>query len=98
MMRKIISLIILIVFLFTLTLLVFAEMTGDGVLDKMEEVRDIQTNQMEIKLELYDPSGSKRVRTLTNISKDYGQKKTLSRFLSPADVEGTGFLSIEKVD
>lgn len=96
MMKKIISLITLIVLLFTLTLLVSAEMTGDEILNKMEEVRDIQTNQMEIKLELYDTSGSKRVRTLTNISEDYGQKKTLSRFLSPADVEGTGFLSIDK--
>lgn len=59
MMKKIISLLILIVMIFSMTLLVSAEMTGDEILNKMEEVRDIQTNQMELKLELYDPSGSK---------------------------------------
>ncbi|PRX27147.1 outer membrane lipoprotein-sorting protein [Orenia metallireducens] len=95
-MKKIISLTTLIVLIFSLTVVASAKMTGDDVLNKMEEVRDVQTTQMELKLELYDSSGSKRVRTLRNISKKIERKKALSRFLSPSDVEGTGFLSIDK--
>jgi hypothetical protein len=95
-MKRLISLITLIVLLFGLNLVVFAKVTGDDLLDKMEEVRDVQTTNLEIKLELYDSSENKRVRTLRTISKNVERKKSLSRFLSPAEVEGTGFLSIDK--
>ncbi len=46
---------------------------------------------------LINKSGRKRVREFTIYTKDYGPlQKRLIRFHSPADIEGTGFLSIEK--
>ena len=48
-------------------------------------------------MELIGKGGRKRVRDLTIYSKDTGSlRKTLIRFHSPADIAGTGFLSIEK--
>jgi len=48
-------------------------------------------------MELISKSGRKRVRGLTTYRKDYGSlRKQLIRFGSPADIEGTGFLSLEK--
>lgn len=50
-------------------------------------------------MELVSEGGRKRTRELTVYSKDYGGlQKTLIRFDSPADIEGTGFLSTEKED
>lgn len=46
---------------------------------------------------LIDKNGRKRIREHTVSVKDYGPLiKTVIRFHSPADIEGTGFLSIEK--
>jgi Protein of unknown function (DUF1329). len=48
-------------------------------------------------MELIGKSGRKRVRELTTYRKDYGSlRKQLIRFGSPADIEGTGLLSLEK--
>ncbi|MBW1717847.1 MAG: outer membrane lipoprotein-sorting protein [Deltaproteobacteria bacterium] len=48
-------------------------------------------------MELISKGGRKRVRQFTIYTKDDGPlQKTLIRFHSPADIEGTGFLSIEK--
>jgi len=48
-------------------------------------------------MELISKGGRKRVRELITYRKDYGPlQKTLIRFNSPADIQGTGFLSIEK--
>lgn len=48
-------------------------------------------------MELISKGGRKRVRNHTIYIKDYGSpRKTLIRFHSPADIEGTGFLSVEK--
>lgn len=74
------------------------QMTGKDILDRMEEVNDSRSVQMEIKLVLYDSAGNKRERRLKNSSIDYDQSKTLSRFLAPNDIEGTGFLSIDRED
>jgi hypothetical protein len=45
-----------------------------------------------------DASGNQRVRKFSSSSKDYkdeGVKKSLMRFMEPADVKGTGFLTFE---
>ncbi len=47
-------------------------------------------------MELIPARGQKRTRELTIIGMDQGAvRKTLIRFISPADINGTGFLSIE---
>ncbi|MCG2759492.1 MAG: outer membrane lipoprotein-sorting protein [Desulfobacteraceae bacterium] len=48
-------------------------------------------------MKLINKRGHERIRDFTSYSKDYGPIiKQLIRFTSPADIEGTGFLSIEK--
>ena len=48
-------------------------------------------------MKLINKRGNERIRDFTTYSKDYGPLiKQLIRFTSPADIEGTGFLSIEK--
>jgi len=50
-------------------------------------------------MELISKSGRKRTRGLTTYRKDYGSlRKQVIRFDSPADIEGTGLLSLEKED
>jgi outer membrane lipoprotein-sorting protein len=47
---------------------------------------------------VYDANGNKRVRKFKSASKDFkeqGVKKTIMKFLEPADVKGTGFLTFE---
>jgi hypothetical protein len=54
---------------------------------------DSLSNQV---MELVPAHGQKRVRELTISSSDRGNvRKTLIRFTSPADIQGTGFLAIE---
>lgn len=49
-----------------------------------------------IEMYLVDKMGFKRKRLLQVYTKDYGElMKTFIRFLKPADIEGTGFLSLE---
>lgn len=47
-------------------------------------------------MELISVQGQKRIRELTITSRDHsGNRKTLLRFTSPAEIQGTGFLAIE---
>lgn len=49
-------------------------------------------------LVIKDAKGNQRVRKFTSATKEYpkeGVKKTIMRFLEPADVKGTGFLTFE---
>ncbi|MBM3240126.1 outer membrane lipoprotein-sorting protein [Candidatus Poribacteria bacterium] len=74
---------------------VAAELTGDEILKKEEENEpesEISVSEMTI----VHKSGSKRVRTIKAWMK--GDDYTLVRFLTPADVEGTGFLSVKDDD
>lgn len=97
--KRVINLVLIIGLTFSMTGLVFAgSLTGSQVLDKMEEVRDTTSAQLNLSMELYNSAGNKRIRKLKSMSKDKGKEKSLIRFLSPADVEGTGFLSIDKLD
>ena len=82
-------------------LLIFApssgaqELTGDEILKKVEENRadsEIMISEMTI----VHKSGAKRVRKIKSWMK--GDDYTLVRFLSPANVKGTGFLSVKDDD
>jgi outer membrane lipoprotein-sorting protein len=72
------------------------DLSGDDVLDKVEESIDAQSSEIKLKMELYNDSGSMRERKLEAFSKDGEYDKALIRFLSPANVEGTAFLAKDK--
>lgn len=59
--------------------------------------RDVgQDSQRQMTMELISARGQSRVREVTMLIKDVGPvRKTLMRFTAPADISGTGFLSIE---
>ncbi len=51
----------------------------------------------KMKMVLINKNGRKRVREFYSYEKDYGRLiKQLIRFVSPEDIAGTGFLSVEK--
>ena len=59
--------------------------------------RDVgQDSQRQMTMELISARGQSRVREVTMLIKDAGPvRKTMMRFTAPADISGTGFLSIE---
>lgn len=74
--------------------------TGREVMEQykaQDRTRDLSAEQT---MRLIDRGGGERVRRLTYVTKTAsdGIRKMLIRFLAPADVEGTGFLSIENSD
>lgn len=57
---------------------------------------DGEDSYFKIEMTLKDKRDNQRKRILLTYSKDYGEvAKNFIRFLSPADIEGTGFLSWE---
>ena len=62
--------------------------------------RDIgQDSTADMIMELINKKGKTRVRTLKVLAKKFGKlQKTFLRFLSPPDIAGTGFLTVEKKD
>ena len=71
------------------------ELTGEEIIEKTDELSVDDLNaDLEMKI---IKSGRERVRKLTMVSHkaDDGVEKSLIRFLSPSDVRGTGFLSID---
>ncbi len=75
--------------------------TPDGK-DLAREIHDfyIGDNSMSmVHMELVDKSGRSRVRKMVNITMDKDDiRKNFIRFLEPADIAGTGFLSVEQED
>ena len=71
-------------------------LTGREIIDEMRTVETIDDLQAEMVMRIIHRSGKERVRELKTASSenDAGVEKSLIRFLSPADVRGTGFLSI----
>ncbi len=73
------------------------ELTGREIMmlyQKQDRTRDLSVEQS---MTLVNARGGERRRELTYVTKTDadGNRKMLVRFLAPADVEGTGFLSIE---
>ena len=68
------------------------------VQQKSIEATRIAGMETQSSMTIYSPSGDKRVRKMTIVSKLYENgslEKKLIRFTAPADVKGTGFLSFD---
>ena len=71
------------------------DLTGDDVLDNVEESISADTSQMEFDMVLHSDDGRTRERELIvkRMETDDGVDQGFIRFLAPPSVEGTGFLS-----
>ncbi len=97
-------------FLFSLTLLALAlqpsalqsEEAAPSGKDLAQKVYDyyIGDNSVsKVNMQLVDKSGSTRERSLISMTMEKGElRRFFIRFLEPADIAGTGFLSIEQED
>jgi outer membrane lipoprotein-sorting protein len=73
-----------------------AALTGRDVMLRVDNRDDGETRWFELKLNLLNKSGDKRVRVIDACQKDYGKDiKSIMIFQSPADVKGTAYLSWE---
>ncbi|MCF7805912.1 MAG: outer membrane lipoprotein-sorting protein [Candidatus Marinimicrobia bacterium] len=73
------------------------DLTAEEVIDNVENAIDATSAEMQLSMDLYNASGSKRSRGLKVYIKDAdGQTKSFIRFTAPADIEGTAFLSLEQ--
>jgi hypothetical protein len=76
-----------------------ASLSGQELAQKVHDRDKGEDSVSEEVMELVSEGGRRRTRELTVYTKDCsGLQKTLIRFNSPADIAGTGFLSIEKED
>ncbi len=92
--------IIIFLLLFQSTLVATAtEMDGRGVAQMVYDRDDGKDSFAKVKMLLMDNKGRKRFRTLMTAVKDYGDlSKSFTRFYTPADIEGTAFLTWENED
>ncbi len=72
-----------------------ANLTGQEILKKVETARRAKTVELKNTMFIYNESGDKRERTIRIYHKQAEIEKSLIKFLAPADVEGTGFLSLK---
>jgi len=98
--RKIFIILFLLMFSVSAQVLAGEELTGREIIEKMETVTSVNDMQAEMVMRIIHRSGKERIRELKTASSknDAGVEKSLIRFLSPADVRGTGFLSIDRPD
>lgn len=73
------------------------EMTGYDIMKENDKQFDFTAEEATMTMELINSSGKKRTRSLKRYSKRDEKRNTsvLIRFLSPADVKGSAYLSIE---
>ena len=85
-------------------LLLWAPLTGEGsdapdvneIMKRVYDRDDGDDASSEIQMTLIDRSGAKRERRIKTLAKDFGaDSRQVIFFLSPADVEGTGFLTYD---
>jgi hypothetical protein len=72
-----------------------AEPSAREIMDKVATTRKLDGSEAVIKMTLLDEKGGKREREISSATKLFDGGKTekrVFRFLSPADVKGTGFL------
>jgi hypothetical protein len=76
-----------------------AGLTGREVMLRVDQRDDGETRRFELKLNLINRAGGRRVRKVVTCQKDYGDDtKVIMIFQSPADVKGTAYLSWEYDD
>ncbi|MDL1967690.1 MAG: outer membrane lipoprotein-sorting protein [Deltaproteobacteria bacterium] len=72
-------------------------MSGEELARKVYDRENGDDSTAHMIMKLVNKRGHERIRDFTSYAKDHGPLiKQLIRFTSPADIEGTGFLSIEK--
>ena len=76
-----------------------AELDGLQIAQKVYDRDDGKDSYAKVKMLLIDKNGRKRLRTLITAVKDYGSvSKSFTRFYTPADIDGTAFLTWENND
>ena len=81
--------------------LVARDLTPQEIIRKSENVVKLPASEAVSTLTIMDAKGRERVRKTAQVTKLYDNGKTekrLVRFLEPADVKGTGLLSIDYTD
>lgn len=72
-------------------------LNGSQVLNKIEDSIDANSADIELSMDLYNASGSKRARALiAKIAEANNLTKSYIEFTAPANVEGTAFLAREQ--
>jgi hypothetical protein len=74
---------------------------GQEIMSKWAESRKLDGSEAVVKMSIFDAKGSSRVRELSMATKLFDAGKTekrIYRFLSPADVKGTGVLVYDYED
>lgn len=73
-----------------------SELTAREVMQKVDQRDDGETSSSEMTMVLIDKRNNQRVRKIKGFRKNYGKDvKSISFFLSPADVRNTAFLSYD---
>jgi hydrophobe/amphiphile efflux-3 (HAE3) family protein len=74
--------------------------TGKQIIERNDAMRAVDDEQVELEMQLINKRGQKRERKVSWVLKHDAQRnqKGLIRFVAPADVRGTGLLSIEHAD
>ncbi|MCP4294681.1 MAG: outer membrane lipoprotein-sorting protein [Proteobacteria bacterium] len=71
-----------------------AEMSAKEIMKKSDNIEDGDTRIADMKMVLIDRKGNQRIRSIKSFSKDYGEDtKSMSFFMSPADVRNTASLA-----
>ena len=97
--RKMLCLVVGLLFFLPILYSHGAELTGREIMLKVEERPDGDSQRNLTKMTLINKRGKTRERSVLMYSKDYGKdSKSIMYFQSPADVKGTGFLSWEYDD
>ncbi|MBT3226818.1 MAG: outer membrane lipoprotein-sorting protein [Deltaproteobacteria bacterium] len=93
---RIFTFVFLSAFMWPGVLLCAEEMTALEVMQRADDRDDGETSTSEMTMILIDKRNNQRVRKMKSLRKDYGKDlKSISFFLSPADVRNTAFLSYD---
>ncbi len=96
-MRNSLMITIMIFLVITTSAVLAQELTGNEVLQRVEENRSEKSHYIEMRMELYNKAGDMRSRSLNNyFLEDNNLDRSLIEFTSPADIEGTKFLSLDE--
>jgi len=69
------------------------DLTAKQISEKAKNMAQVDALEMISTLKIIDSKGRERIRQTSSVTKKFGEmNKTLFKFLSPADVEGTGIL------
>ena len=82
-----------------LTALAGEELTAREIMERVDARPDGEFVTQDMEMTLIDKRGGKRVRKLRSWGRDVGEdEQSILFFLSPADVEDTGFLTYDYDD